>query len=335
MNFLKTKTFHFLVGLSISGILIAWMYNALDWKAVWSSLKEASYLPLIPALGLIWLHFALRAVRWKLLLPENTETKHQDLFDAIMLGNFANFILPLRAGEFIRPAMAAKKSKLSFSSCFVSVVIERFFDLSTVLIFFSILLQFIPTVPNWVHQGAYSLGLLAVILFFFILLSAFLPSQLAKLIDYFSKFLPNKIKDPIRNFLTDFATGAAVLRKNMRVFKVFFLSLLVWGSAIAIYYVFLFLFDLNASTLLASAITIILALAVAAPSAPGFIGVYQTACIATFILFGINKEVAAAYAIATHAYQFVIFIVYGIIVLFKHNINLTKLKKPSEDLQLK
>ena len=326
MNFLKSKAFHFTLGIAISAILIVWMYNILDWKTVWTSLKGGSYLPLIPALGLIWLHFALRSLRWKFLLPENTEVKHRDLFDAIMLGNFANFVLPLRAGEFIRPAMAAKKSDASFSSCFVSVVIERFFDLSTVLIFFSILLQFIPSVPEWVHQGAYTLGILAVALFVFIILSAFMPGQLSKLIDFFAQALPGKIKEPIRKFLNDFATGAAVLRKDMRAIKVSVLSLLVWSSAIVLYFVFFYIFNIEASILLASAVTIILALAVAAPSAPGFIGVYQTGCIAAFVLFGIDKETAAAYAIATHAYQFIIFIVYGIYVLFKHNLSLSKLQ---------
>ncbi|MEZ4752872.1 MAG: lysylphosphatidylglycerol synthase domain-containing protein [Bdellovibrionota bacterium] len=125
--------------------------------------------------------------------------------------------------------------------------------------------------------------------------------------------------------MTDFASGAAVLRKDSRALKVSLLSICVWSSAILLYFVFLYLFQLEASLLLAGAITVILALAVAAPSAPGFIGVYQTGVIAAFLLFGIDKETAAAYAIATHGYQFIIFIAYGIFVLFKYNLSLNKL----------
>ncbi|MEZ4752871.1 MAG: lysylphosphatidylglycerol synthase transmembrane domain-containing protein [Bdellovibrionota bacterium] len=197
MKFLKSKLFQFLIGIAISAILVIWMCRVLDWTAVWESLKNAAYLPLIPALLIIWLHFVLRAFRWKLLLPLDANISIRDLFDAIMLGNFANFVLPLRAGEIIRPGMVSRISKVSFSACFVSVVIERFFDLSTVLIFFSILLQFIPSVPAWVHQGAYTLGFLSIVLFVFIIASAFMPELLAKLIYFFTDKLPAKIKEPV------------------------------------------------------------------------------------------------------------------------------------------
>ena len=66
------------------------------------------------------------------------------LFDAFMVGVFATFLLPFRAGEFVRPYYLKRYSHYSFLTCFVSVVVERFFDLATVLLGFAVMLVYVP-----------------------------------------------------------------------------------------------------------------------------------------------------------------------------------------------
>jgi hypothetical protein len=93
-----------------------------------------------------------------------------------------------------------------------------------------------------------------------------------------------------------------------------------------LYWSFFFLFNLHVSIWVATTVTVFVALAVAAPSAPGFIGVYQAGCASGFLLFGLNQETALAYAILTHVIHFIIYVIFGVWALVKYDLSFSDLK---------
>ena len=149
-------------------------------------------------------HFILRAYRWKFLLPEGERVKLRPLFDAFMIGNFANFFLPLRAGEFIRPYVLTLYTPYTYSTVLSSVVIERFFDLTMVLISFAGVAALVTGFPDWVYQGAWALSTLAGGLLVFIISGALFPGPLLKLVKTVTDFLPKKIGDIIFRIVSEF-----------------------------------------------------------------------------------------------------------------------------------
>lgn len=328
----KSQILSTLLGIAISAGVILWMVYAIEWSEVSTQLANSHYWLFIPISFVLVLHFVLRALRWRCLLPGSQPIRTRDLFDGIMVGNFANYILPLRAGEFIRPLILIQHSSHSFSTGLVSVVIERFFDLSAVLLSFAAMAYFIPDVPTIVQQGATVLSLVAVGLLGFMLVGTLMPKTAEKLIDYGIDFLPDKFRVPMKKFCHDFIEGAAVLGEKGRILKVLAYTGLVWASNYFIIYLYLFVYAAPAhpaaqSIWLALAIGVVVALAVAAPSAPGFIGVYQGGCIAAFALFGISKEAGAAFAILTHVYQYIFFCLYGVYFLTAGNVSLGDLRE--------
>lgn len=330
----RSKLFSTLLGLLVSAAVIVWMVYAIEWSEVASQLAESHYLLLIPVTVVYMGHFALRALRWRYLLPDEPPQDRvslKRLLDALMLGNFANYILPLRAGEFIRPFVLSQDSRHSFSTGLVSVVIERFFDLSFVLLSFVVMVFFVPDVPPIVQQGASVLSVLAVGLLAFMLVGTLMPQTAEKIIDYFIDFFPARVRVPLKKFCHDFIEGAAVLGQKGRMLKVLLLTIAVWLSSYFVMYLYLFVYaapphPAAQSVWLAIALGVVVALAVAAPSAPGFIGVYQAGCIASFALFGIEKEAGAAFAILTHVYQYVLFCAYGVYCILSGSISLGDLR---------
>lgn len=326
---LQSKQFQALLGVGISLAIITWMYLTVEWDQVWHILKRSHYWAFIPALFLFLIHFLLRAWRWKYLLPKlgtREEVGIRSLFDSVLMGVFGTFILPLRAGEFVRPYLLSVISPHSFSSAFVSVVIERFFDLIFVLLSFGLMLFFMENIPDLAFQGAVMLAGLALAILLFIIISSTCPASLTALIERFAKFIPTFARDKIKKFLLDLIHGSAVLRSWQTLASVLGLTVMVWLSNYLVFYQFMFLFDIPATFWMAVALSVVLALAVAAPSAPGFLGVYQIGCIAGFALFGIDKEVAVAYSLITHVFQYVIFILYGLFLLFKYNLGVSDLR---------
>lgn len=319
-----------MLGLAVSAALLAWIAAVTDWPVVFGMLGRINYWFLLPVTALMVGHYFLRAWRWKYLLPAGASSGLRRLFDSLMVGNFATFILPLRAGEFVRPYLLTRYSKLSFSTCFVSIIVERFFDLLVVLGSFGVVALFVSNIPAWVNRGAILLSILAAGILALMLAGTFMPQALLKIADYFFNLFPSHWAARLRRFAGDFLNGAAVLGQRGGLLKVVLLSLAVWSSGYAIFHFFFYLCRMEPDWWVSVTVSVILALAVAAPSAPGFLGVYQTACIAAFALFGRNQELAVAYSIVAHVYQYILFVLYGLYVLARDNLKLSELRHSPE-----
>jgi len=319
----NSKTLQALISWGISVSLLVWIGSGLDWAALGSALKEIDYLVLIPMTLVMTIHYASRAWRWRYLLPNDSAIPpFRSLFDSLMIGNMASFLLPLRAGEFIRPFVLSKDTGRPFAETFSSVVIERFFDLSAVLIILAIISPSIPTMPDWANKGAIGLAILGLGIFIFMMASAFVPKQIKRLVDFSLKFLGAQLAQKIGGIIDGLMKGASVLRDPYRLIMTVIITLIVWTTVFLIFWSGLFMLPDIASPMLAWVLTVIVALAVAAPSAPGFIGVLQTGVVASFVLMNQSKEVAFGYSLVLHAHQFLFICLCGAYGLARRKISL-------------
>jgi len=326
-----SRSFHSFLGIVFSGGLLWFILSDINFKDVREPLLSAHYWIIIPALPLTFLHVLIRAWRWYYLLPSRDKTSLRERHDSIMVGNFANFVLPLRAGEFVRPFLLSRVTRVSFAEGFASIVTERFFDLAAAIISLAILIPFLPALPEWVSLSAYILGGVAVGILFFILFVIFLPDVTRQAFSFLLKKVAHtSLAHKAQNFLDDFIASSHVLACPKNLFMVLWLTVLVWVSNYLLFYLFLFLLDVPATFLLGTTVAVMVALAVAAPSAPGFIGVYQIACQVGFELFYLSKEDALVYSLVTHLFQFIVFVLYGLYVLSLFGVRLTELRQESQ-----
>lgn len=327
LAFLKSRNFHSWLGFAVSIALIAWVAFTVEWAQLGNELLRLNWVLVLPVTGFLVAHYLIRALRWRYLLPQGEGIKVRVLFDCIMVGNFATFVLPLRAGEFIRAFLLSRQDRFtSFSTAFVSVVVERFFDLMMVLGAFAVVIVVVPGIPDWAHNGAFGLSILALCIFLVMVVGTFVPHRVMALVGFVTFPLPLGFAARIKKFAVDFLEGAGVLRHGGRLLKVLGLSVIVWVTAFGASHIFFWLFSEDPPLMVAVTVGVIVALAVAAPSAPGFIGVYQVACLASFKLFGLSSEFAIAYSIVSHLIQYALFVLYGIFVLTRLNLNLRSLQ---------
>lgn len=323
MLFKNSKKAQALISWGVSVFLLIWIGSGLDWVALGSAFKEVNYLVLIPMTLAMAVHYASRAWRWRYLLPNDSAIPpFRSLFDSLMIGNMASFLLPLRAGEFIRPYVLSKDTGRPFAETFSSVVIERFFDLSAVLIILAIISPSIPTMPDWANKGAMGLAVLGLGIFIFMIASAFIPKQIRGLVNFSLKFLGESLASKLGGIVNGLMKGASVLRDPCRISLTLGITVIVWTTVFLIFYSGLFMLPNLASPLLAWVLTVIVALAVAAPSAPGFIGVLQTGVVASFVLMNQSKEVAFGYSLVLHAHQFLFICICGAYGLARRKLSL-------------
>jgi hypothetical protein len=310
----KNKSFKIIIGIIISAALIAWCLAGANLELIYDKLQKVHLIYLIPGTILWTMHFFCRAWRWYYLIPASNrnQAKLKDRFNAIMIGSIATMFLPLRPGEIIRPLFLASKSKVSFSIGFASVFVERIFDLSAVLLTFALIATLLPNMSSEVYAGAVALAIFGGIIMIGIVIGLVFPATILKLSDLFFAFILPRFAKRLHDFTQGILDGLKVIDSLKTFLVVAFLTALVWSFNFLIFWIFLPSVDVSPNFLLGIAATIIVALVVAAPSAPGFIGQYQFGCVAAFALFGISQETALAYALFTHAFQYLYFILYGI-----------------------
>lgn len=100
-----------------------------DWATFWAQTHHIRGIHILHAIALIYLHYGLRALRWKIFLkPLKKDASWLGLVPPTLIG-FTGLALLGRPGEFIRPYLIARQAKVSFSSQIAVWTVERIFDL--------------------------------------------------------------------------------------------------------------------------------------------------------------------------------------------------------------
>jgi len=128
-QFLKAVLF-----LSLAALLLWLSFRGIDFKELWSVLRKANYLWLVPAVIFSLLSFLIRARRWTLLIePLGYNPGVIHTYHAVVTGYFANMIFP-RLGEVSKCAALSRKENIPFDKLVGTMLIERTIDILTVLV---------------------------------------------------------------------------------------------------------------------------------------------------------------------------------------------------------
>src|SRR5262245_51279830 len=90
------------LGLMVSALFLYLTLRGIDFAELRQELQSARYLPLALALVVSSATCVVRAIRWRALFGQRTQTSLRFLFTSMMIGYLANNILPARAGELVR-----------------------------------------------------------------------------------------------------------------------------------------------------------------------------------------------------------------------------------------
>ena len=125
--------------------LLAFFLRGVDWGPSARRCADAGKLPLVGLVVVTIGVYSLRAWRWGYLLrPLGARAGFADLFSATVVGFMSGLLVP-RAGEILRPYLIGHgATAIQTSAGFASIILERLFDLITVLVLFALYLYVLP-----------------------------------------------------------------------------------------------------------------------------------------------------------------------------------------------
>ena len=132
----KKQIISLVVVAAILGALVYFQFRSwqtFDWAKFRRYTGGVSLWHIAAGVGLIYLAYVLRAIRWAIFLKPTAPTSFRRLLAPQIIG-FAALGLFGRAGEFARPYLIARKERLTFTSQLAVWTVERFFDLGAVLV---------------------------------------------------------------------------------------------------------------------------------------------------------------------------------------------------------
>jgi uncharacterized protein (TIRG00374 family) len=302
------------VGLILAAILLYLFFRQADLAAVGAHLRHADYALVGLACVLALLSMVQRAWRWHYLMAPLKRISLGPLLSCTFMGWAVTGLLPGRLGEVARAVLLGRRENVSKTATFATVVLERIFDLLTVLLMLAIYLVFFPLPTGLDSDGQAVIaamrltGLLAMLGVVAGVLTAvgaqLWPRRAESMMRRFLGLFPDRFASKLGKFGRNFLDGFAGIGQPRLLAAIFLNSLAVWGLILLSYYVLFRAFDLNLPFYAVLPLVVILVVGVLVPTPAAVGSFHKAAQIGLATLWGVPNDLAISYAIISHAVAF-------------------------------
>jgi glycosyltransferase 2 family protein len=290
-----------LVGLLISAFFIYLVLPGLHLEEVLHTIQSAQYGWLVPAVSVYFVGLWARSWRWHYTLRHIKPIPVSRLFPLVCIGYFGNNVYPFRAGEVIRSYVLKRREEVSIPSSLATVIIERVFDGLVMLLFVFLALPLAP-MPTQYRNLVIILTVLMIAATIFFVWMAVRPQRVIVVYTWCaSRFLPQRIRIVTDELYHRFLEGLHSLRSRHDVLMIFGTSIVIWLLETVKYWFVMHAFPFDVSFLVLMLMNGLVNLATTLPSAPGYIGTFDTPGIETLAAFGVDRNLAASYTFSLHA----------------------------------
>ena len=222
------------VVLAILGVLV--YFQVQHWRRFdWARFRAVSHvdpLHIAAAVGLIYLTYVLRALRWKVFLEPVCKASTLKLVPPTFIG-FTGLALLGRPGEFIRPYLISRSENLQFASQVGVWTVERIFDvgaftvLMTVDVFFSSAIRVNPYLPKFRVAAIALCGLVALATFLAFLVRM-RGHQVAQFVHRLTAKFSTRLAHAVDQKIRAFGEGLNTISGGKSFSKLVAISLIMW-----------------------------------------------------------------------------------------------------------
>ena len=259
------------------------------------------------------------------------------LFSSTIIGFMVTALIPGRLGEIVRPCLLGQKEGLSKTAAFATIIVERIFDLITVLVLFSLYLLLVPAhsylsseasdTLNRVEWSGLISAIVAVALIGLLLLWHLKTSLFLKGTKKLSFFLPARLSHGLLKGISSFGEGLAVLRGKGLLLKVGIYSFVHWLTVCLGMWLVLLAFEIKVPFYHTLFILLFNFVGAAIPTPAGVGGFHKAIQIALVNFLAIDNDLAIGTSIVMHAVTFAPAAFLGIVLVWKEGLTIGKIRE--------
>lgn len=325
---MRNRTLAAVFGIAVSGFFLWWALRGISFAEVWGHARSANLGLIILSIVCTTLTFVIRIFRWRLILrtEDGGPVGRGPMWHAIAIGFMANNVLPLRAGEVLRAVTINRLAPVKFTTALSSLVLERLFDGLAIigLLFLGLISAGIPAATRIggfvVADLATKMAILCGILFAGCAVTLAFPDLVKRLI---VKLIPMpRFADRLVAIVEGIRGGVQALASPSRIIAVALWSFGMWLFNAFSFYLGYKAFGIGVGYGGAMLQQSILVLGIAAPSSPGYVGVFEGIIKAVLALFGVPGDLAVAFALTYHVTTFLPITLLGLVSLVRTGLSL-------------
>lgn len=316
------------VSVAVTAVFVVWFVRNQNWSEIGATFRHAKVLYVFLSLVPMALLYLLRVLRWKILMRPVKQLSFFQLLGATLVGFTANNILPLRAGELVRPAIVKIRHRGSFTATLATIAVERLLDLVGLGVMLAFVCIFWPLPSSARAEGAFNATKAALFLTAVIGAAAAFVALL--------RLRPEAVRGLVRwqprllSLFDSFVTGLAFVEDLHHLALTLIYSILIWGMAAASMHYSALAFGLHMTYAGSGFVLLCVALAVALPQGPGFVGTFHFVAQWAAELLGNAHAAAAGFAILAHASAVIPVTLSGFIALWLMGLSLGDVRRQAQ-----
>lgn len=317
-----------IVGFVFSALFITLALKDTDYTDIRHAFKYVKLWPMFPMLLSLFCFHWLKALRWSVLLSPSYSITGIRLVPAMMAGAAGNNLLPAHFGELIRVYFAGEKFNIPKSTVLATLLVERLFDVLTVLILFSIAL-FLGDYSRTIHATASFLLVTCIVLSMGSIWLMLYTRKCAHIIENRLTLLPHSLRLKISAQLINLGVGLNALKTKNLYPVVITNSIAQWICMAGCFYCALLAFDIQASPIVSIIILGLVVAGLTLPTSPGFFGTIEYCFVLGLATVGVDASTALSVAIYYHLPAWISVTLCGLILLKINNVSLSDAKADS------
>lgn len=319
-------------------LLLVLFFRNSDLANVWTLIRSTSIHWLLFGFAANVCALVCRAERWRTLVdPENPPPFYATFF-ATAIGFMSSAVLPVRAGDVIRPALLKRRANVRFSQGLGTVLTERVLDLISILVLFLAFVaisvirpgEFTPGAIVFIKSAGTIAGVLLVGMTSFIVALYFFHGFVRKMHLWLGRYLPRRFADGWMSFFDAFVASLAIARKGRALRHVLLMTAIIWITLSSQFIFVTYALDRPLPLQSSFFITGMTILGMAIPT-PGGVGGFHKMCqivLTRFYNFDIDASVAVA--IVFHVVGTVPVIVVGLLLFMREGLTWRQLARIGE-----
>ena len=317
----KNKIVKQIIALLIACLLVWFSFKGANLGKVLNYAAQANpfFLGLMCVTAL--LSHAIRSWRWLIFMrPIKPHISFWHSFCSVIYGYAVNIVVP-RGGEIVRLISICKLESLPWAAVLPTLLIDRLLDLVTIAILIGCTLIALPaemlkSMP-WIYPSGMTITVSSLTLL--LLLPKLSPLLLFILsLPLIKRFTPAPISEKIKGLLVQFDEGTKCLTNPLTYPVIALSTIAIWLCYWLNFYFVLLAFSLDKTLTVGKGLMLftVSSLGSLVPT-PGCVGGFHLLVSQCLVLiFGINKDLALAFATVLHAFAFIITICLAAFVCF-------------------
>jgi uncharacterized protein (TIRG00374 family) len=310
------------VGIAVGLILIGVFALRLDWREFREAIAQVRWSWIVAGAVALLATIAVRGARWLAVSGASTSA-FGAYWNATVVGYVGNALYPGRAGEVLRIAALHHAIRVPPGEALASAFMDRMADVVLLTLMTLYVVAFVA------HESFGSSVVVSVVAVAGGFIAAFAGAaifgeRLQPLLTRACARLPGHWSERVPRWYLQAVAACRGLANPRRLAATALLSALAFSLDYTAFWLMLRAFDWSLPVQAAMTVGVFLAIGSLLPAAPGYVGIYQVACVLALRWYGINESAALAYSVVMQGTTLAVILALGAVAVLRYGAGWTR-----------